>query len=62
MTKEDFESQLITVAATQRKAGWSDASIASYEKELRVICGDLKGILFIGAGLAQDNSRHGVSQ
>lgn len=60
MTKEEFEADLIKVANTQRNAGWSEASIQSYAKELRIICGDMKGVFAIGAGLAQDNSRHGV--
>ena len=61
MTKEEFEVDLIKVAAIQRQAGWSDHSIASYAEEIRFIFGDGAGILMIGAGLAQDNTRHGVS-
>ena len=61
MTKEEFEADLIKVANIQRNAGWSDYSINSYAEELRFICGDGAGILMVGAGLAQDNSRHGVS-
>lgn len=55
MTKEEFEADLIKVANTQRNAGWSDYSINSYAEEIRFIFGD-------GAGLAQDNSRHGVEE
>lgn len=60
MTKEEFEADMIKVAGIQRNAGWSDASIASYAEEMRFIFGDGEGLLMIGAGLAQDNSRHGV--
>lgn len=60
MTKEEFEADMIKVAAIQRNAGWSDASIASYAKEIREVFGGCEGLLLIGAGLAQDNTRHGV--
>ena len=60
MTKEEFEADLIKVANIQRNAGWSDYSINSYAEEIRFIFGDGEGVLMVGAGLAQDNSRHGV--
>jgi hypothetical protein len=62
MTKEEFEVDLIKVANIQRNAGWSDYSINSYAEEIRFIFGDGEGVLMIGAGLAQDNSRHGVKE
>lgn len=62
MTKEEFEADLIKVANIQRNAGWSDYSINSYAEEIRFIFGDGEGVLMIGAGLAQDNSRHGVEE
>lgn len=60
MTPEEFEEGLIRVASIQREAGWSYFSIDSYAKELRAICGDGSGVAAVGAGLAQDNTRHGV--
>jgi hypothetical protein len=62
MTKEEFEVDLIKVANIQRNAGWSDYSINSYAEEIRFIFGDGEGVLMIGAGLAQNNSRHGVKE
>jgi hypothetical protein len=62
MTKEEFEVDLIKVANIQRNAGWSDHSINSYAEEIRFIFGDGEGVLMIGAGLAQNNSRHGVKE
>lgn len=63
MTYEEFEKDLIKVAEIQRKHGWSEHSIRLYEQELRSYYPDgeaLKGVLLIGAGLAQDNRRFGV--
>jgi len=60
MTKEEFEAGLVKVASIQREAGWSYFSIDSYAKELREAFVEVEGVLMIGAGLAQDNSRHGV--
>lgn len=60
MTPQEFEADLIKVASIQREAGWSYFSIDSYAKEIREIFGDGQGILMVGAGLAQDNTRHGV--
>ncbi len=63
--KESYQEQADKIAQTQREAGWSETSIGLYACEQRMLCcdeeGELhKGILFIGAGLAQDNSRFGV--
>lgn len=63
MTKQEFERDIIKVAEIQRKHGWSEYSISLYEQELRSFYPDeesLKGVLLIGAGLAQDNRRFGV--
>lgn len=57
------------ISDLQRKAGWSDESIASYAKELREFVNAYYGNrsyesvsrMYVGAGLAQDNSRHGVT-
>jgi len=63
--KESYAVQAAKVAQTQREAGWSERSIELYAREQKILCCDengelCKGILFIGAGLAQDNSRFGV--
>lgn len=63
MTPEDFEAQLVGVAQTQRKAGWSEESIRLYAEEQRATVGGcLEGVVAIGAGLACDNTRFGVLQ
>lgn len=61
MTK--YEEQAARVAETQRKAGWSEHSIALYAAEQKARwCenGELLAGVTLGAGLAQDNSRFGV--
>lgn len=60
-----YQEQADKVAQIQREAGWSERSIELYAQEQKAICCDnfgnlLPGILMIGAGLAQDNSRFGV--
>lgn len=61
MTRDEFEAGILRAAEIQREAGWSEASIDSYAVEMRVLTGDNYGcMLVVGAGLAQDNSRHGV--
>lgn len=61
MTPDEFEMQLAHVAYVQSKAGWSEESVASYAQEQRDIWkGNYSGLLMIGAGLACDNTRHGV--
>lgn len=62
MTREQFESELLLVAEIQRKAGWSEYSIALYAQEQRDTTPDeaLPCVLMIGAGLACNNSRFGV--
>jgi hypothetical protein len=62
VTRDEYEAGLLRAGEIQRAAGWSEESIASYAKEHREITGDgYDCILIVGAGLAQDNSRHGVS-
>ena len=61
----NYEEEAEKVAKIQREAGWSELSIQLYAEEQKAICcdenGDLyKGIIALGAGLAQDNSRFGV--
>jgi hypothetical protein len=61
MTKDEYEAALLRVAEIQRQNDWSEASIESYAKEHRLITGsNYECILAVGAGLAQDNTRHGV--
>lgn len=63
MTKQEYEDGLRRAAEIQRKAGWSEDSIRSYADEHRAMTGGCYGsILLVGAGLAQDNSRHGVDR
>lgn len=62
MTKDEFEAGLMQAGEIQRAAGWSEESIASYAAEMRATTGDdYECILIVGAGLAQDNNRHGAS-
>lgn len=63
--KESYEVQAAKVAQIQREAGWSEQSVELYAREQKVLCCDengelYKGIICIGAGLAQDNTRFGV--
>ncbi len=61
MNKTEFEDGLKRAGGIQRAAGWSEESIASYVAEQRATWGEnCDCILVVGAGLAQDNSRHGV--
>lgn len=67
MTRIEFENQLISVAAIQRKAGWHENGISLYADEQREISLDDNGdpfscILMVGAGLACNNSRFGISE
>ena len=56
-----FQEQLDKIASIQRNAGWSEESITSYAKEVSIFSeGVEEGYLTLGAGLAQDNTRHGV--
>lgn len=60
-----YEEQAARVAQIQREAGWSERSIELYANEQKATCCDengnlYKGVLLLGAGLAQDNSRFGV--
>lgn len=63
MTREEFERQLIRVAEIQREHGWSEESIQMYADEQRHFATDatLACTVMIGAGLAQDNTRYGVT-
>lgn len=62
MTPQEYEDGLSRAADIQRKAGWSEASIASYAAEHREMTGDSYDcLLLVGAGLAQNNTRHGVA-
>lgn len=61
----NYQEEADKVAQIQREAGWSEHSIYLYAQEQKALCCDengqlKKGILGIGAGLAQDNSRFGV--
>jgi hypothetical protein len=61
--KQQYEAELARAGDVQRAAGWSEASIASYAAEHRAMFGDSPDcLLAVGAGLAQDNSRHGVGE
>lgn len=63
MNKDEYERQLKAVGDIQRKAGWSESSIMMYAIEHRAMMGDnYEGLLLVGAGLAQDNSRFGVGK
>jgi hypothetical protein len=63
MTEQEYEEGLQRAAEVQREHGWSEWSIASYAAEHRAMTGgSYKGLLAVGAGLAQDNSRHGVER
>lgn len=63
MTKDEYEAGLLRAGEIQREHGWSEESIASYAAEHRAMTGDsYECILLVGAGLAQDNSRHGVAR
>lgn len=60
-----YEEQAAKVAQIQREAGWSEDSIRLYAKEQKALCCDesgelYSGVIMLGAGLAQDNSRFGV--
>lgn len=62
MTEQEYEEGLRRAGDIQRNAGWSEESIASYAAEHRAVTGgNYECILLVGAGLAQDNSRHGVT-
>lgn len=61
MTEQEYEAGLLRAGEIQRAAGWSEESIASYAAEhIAMTGGSYDCILIVGAGLAQDNSRHGV--
>lgn len=61
MTEQEYEDGLLHAGEIQRNAGWSEESIASYAAEHIAMTGGVYScILLVGAGLAQDNSRHGV--
>ena len=61
MTEQEYEAGLLRAGEIQRAAGWSEESIASYAAEhIAMTGGNYSCILLVGAGLAQDNSRHGV--
>lgn len=61
MTLDEYESQLAKAGSIQRAAGWSDESIQSYAIEHQLMTGgNYECIALVGAGLAQDNTRHGV--
>lgn len=60
-----YQEEADKVAQIQREAGWGEYSIYLYAKEQKALCCDengnlLKGILFLGAGLTQDNRRFGA--
>lgn len=62
MTEQEYEESLRRAGEIQRAAGWSEESIASYAGEhIAMTGGNYACILLVGAGLAQDNSRHGVA-
>lgn len=61
MTNEEYLEGLHRAGVIQRRAGWSEESIISYAKEMDAMMdGNYGGVLIIGAGLACDNTRHGV--
>ncbi len=60
-----YQEEANKVANIQREAGWTEASIQAYaDFQKAVTCDEegflLPGIVLLGAGLAQDNSRFGV--
>jgi hypothetical protein len=62
---KSYQEEADKVATIQREAGWDELSIYLYAQEQRAFCCDdqgflLPGIICLGAGLAQDNSRFGV--
>lgn len=65
MTQDEYEQGLKEAARTQRKAGWPESAIMMYAMDHRA-CTDAMGgpehILVVGAGLAKDNSRYGVTR
>lgn len=61
----NYQEEAEKVAKIQREAGWGEYSIWLYTQEQKALCCDENGKLFpgivcLGAGLAQDNSRFGV--
>lgn len=65
MTPAEYEEGLKKAAKIQRAAGWDESSIMLYAMDHRACTdamGGPKSILLVGAGLAQDNSRYGVTR
>lgn len=62
--KTRYEQEAAKVAQIQREAGWSEERIRLYAEEQKMLCCDVNGELYsgvyLGAGLACDNSRFGV--
>lgn len=63
MTEQEYEAGLARAGEIQRAAGWPEGAIESYAAEHRAMTGgNYDCILLVGAGLAQNNSRHGVPE